>query len=116
MFSKELLSEVLGYTPYKISGIKPVGGIGERTLVLENEDGTVRAYWNIYELAHKCKEWAMTKECTLFSGWDYEVGVWNCLLGRHDSQELPSYQADTEPEAIFKACQWILEKIGLEKL
>ena len=40
---------------------------------------------NIHELAHKCKEWACTYKYLLESG-------------------------STEPEAIFKACQWILDQ------
>lgn len=68
---------------------------------------------NIYQLAHKCKEWALSKGYILMSSprtsssfatcefckngkCDYEDDLWN------------DFRADTEPEAIFKACQWIL--------
>ena len=69
--------------------------------------------YNIYELAHKCKEWALSKGYILMSSprtstsfatcefckngeCDYEDDLWN------------DFRADTKPEAIFKACQWIL--------
>ena len=29
---------------------------------------------------------------------------------RYETEDLPYFEADTEVEAIFKACQWILDK------
>jgi len=58
---------------------------------------------NIYELTHKCKEWALNKECELSSWVDGRCGV--IIKGEEMWAEL-----DTEPEAIFQACEWILEQ------
>ncbi len=63
---------------------------------------------NIYELAHKCKEWARLKGRSLRSNpsWD-DCKKYEC--DDRDYDDMPMFIEDTEPEAIFKACQWILE-------
>ena len=99
MISKELLSEALGFS---------IGNCwNDGILIVWKEDGMSEI--NIYELAHKCKKWAfnnyeiMLESTIIFSsssrckGID-EVGF--CVMVTY---------AETEPEAIFKACQWILE-------
>ena len=68
---------------------------------------------NIYELAHKCKEWALKNGCVLNSC-EYEKEA-NCEA-KHPFREdrffgdLKDFEANTEPEAIFKACEWILKQ------
>jgi hypothetical protein len=73
---------------------------------------------NIHELAHKCKEWAKSKNLYIVSmlGSNSESAnskinskceCWVCDLT--DTIIKEEIYADTEPEAIFKACQWILE-------
>lgn len=114
MISKELLSEVLGYTPFKIDKIKQVGGIG-LTLILLNQDGTVRSYQNIYQLAHKCKEWALSNKYMIDSNISptfKEVNngiVGTSLIYNLNNMESKRFQSDTELEAIFKACEYIME-------
>ena len=119
IISKELLSEVLD----KKVVVDDISNIELK----ENTITFIEDYWdedegsgfyrnhtiNIYELAHKCKEWALSKGYILMSKprtsssfatcefckngkCDYEDDLWN------------DFRADTEPEAIFKACQWIL--------
>ncbi len=64
---------------------------------------------NIYELSHKCKEWANIKnyaiETTVF-----DDGV---SVRVHDHSLINMYMeldnVPTEPEAVFKACEWILK-------
>ena len=66
---------------------------------------------NIYELAHKCKEWALKKDKYkwLFS-YKAFIDCWCDIVDNHNRKNIiMSFRADTEPEAIFKACQWILE-------
>lgn len=65
---------------------------------------------NIYELQHKCKEWATTKHYSVMSGWymthwggTYAVEV------KQGNKILFSQSADSEPKAVFRACQWILD-------
>ena len=65
---------------------------------------------NIYELAHKCKLWALGKGYSFLSGKDdiYEKGKdFVCSIGS-TSLLIKDFYAKTEIEAIFKACQWIL--------
>ena len=68
---------------------------------------------NIYELAHKCKEWASTHNYSVKSGWEmtHWGGAYRVEVFRNSNNILFSMSTvDTEPEAIFKACQWILTK------
>lgn len=58
---------------------------------------------NIYELAHKCKEWALCRNKCL-SSTPYCKGLYVCTILGDDM-----FEAETEPEAIFKACEWLLE-------
>lgn len=69
---------------------------------------------NIYELAHRCKEWARDNEFFLRSFYDYEGAF--CYISAPvwvDKIEIPKtgFCSDTEPEAIFKACEWILKQV-----
>ena len=116
MISKELLSEVLGVEVNIFDVDK------KNDLVFEyKNDGTygdtdikinkdfIGTYINIYELAHKCKEWALEL---------YELRSHLCdnkghciIYGlNYPREEFMFFTEDTEPEAIFKACQWILRR------
>lgn len=123
MISSELLEVVLGndYKPRLFDWF-------------EVEDNTLTSYYdcgkfdelgrptglgyeiNIHELAHKCKEWANTKGywvhshgCWTLNGDKYiESGSAFISLNSDIPNELFRIKLDTEPEAIFKACQWIL--------
>jgi hypothetical protein len=108
MISKELLSEVLGK---EVTNVE-ITMYGHFDISLKNDYGTEI---NKYELSHKCKEWALTKGIySIASGLNFErkqlndISYWasiqtkqGCLCDYHYS--------NTEPEAIFKVCQWILE-------
>ncbi len=79
MISKELLKEVTGHTTLEYDG------------------------YNIHEIAHKCKEWAcLNNDMLVYTAPKYSH--------KFTSVEVEGYKcrADTEPEAIFKACEWIL--------
>ena len=64
---------------------------------------------NIYELAHKCKEWALKHHYKVISKPDNVPGLWEAYVNLSLTSKHGEV-ADTEPEAIFKACQWILTK------
>jgi len=124
MISKELLSEVLGKNIRSVyeneEKLNEYWG-GEKLKQSEiaytyaTSEGQIG--WseylcdiNIYELAHKCKEWA--KEHTIVSAYyseDDKKGAWSCLHENLCTSGGETFYADTEPEAIFKACQWIME-------
>ena len=111
MISKELLSEVLGK---KVVFVEP-----EETNTINAMFGIDGKLINIYELSHKCKEWALSKEHII------EVGVHPTIKkDRSDRDYFYKITTDrgqilvskfdeiikTEPEAIFKACEWIMEQ------
>jgi len=79
--------------------------------------GTTGGQINIYELAHKCKEWAYSKGYYLHTTMKdshithkltYKVAI--------EPTEYAEYAktGNTEPEAVFAACQWILDEITKE--
>ena len=108
MISKELLDEVLK------EKVLFIGSINKSILNYEvysdfTCDKVAYGEINIYELAHKCKEWAFNKGgIDITSGKRLGLDGWECLVF-FGVIPCDCYEADTEPEAIFKACQWILE-------
>lgn len=105
MISKELLSVVL-----KVDLLEHLKLYGKTDITFTNGNSMVSI--NIHELAHKCKEWAFNLGCTLESA---HVTKGSCTssyckiiipLSKNDRN---IYHEDTEAEAIFKACQYILE-------
>jgi len=81
--------------------------------------------YNIYELAHKCKEWGKQEGFQISScipivadedGYqifhkNYQAYIF-IFTGKDESPRqvlFPSFIGGIEPEAIFKACQWILD-------
>ena len=113
MISKELLSEVfIKQVKAIIIDPKEDCTIGANELII-CFDGYIQK-WNIHELAHKCKEWARDKDIFLRSFYDYEGAF--CYISAPtwvDKIEIPKtgFCSETEPEAIFKACDWILNEI-----
>lgn len=60
---------------------------------------------NIYELAHKCKEWAINKGFILDTSYN-EKGMAYCDV--YSNYALISrFSNDTEPKVIFEACEFI---------
>lgn len=106
MISKELLSEVL-----ELKRIDEIYTEDNILYFCELNEGT-----NIYELAHKCKEWALSKGYYLRAeqGINYKDNLqWTCFLNKdmNDGADFVDYWNITEPEAIFKACEWILKEM-----
>ena len=104
--SKELLSEVLGIDVNEVKGIEantPICGC-------VHSDGWYDEI-NIYEFSYLCKEWAIKI--------DYKIESHTHLINKRiigvasfnmQDNTTKFFQADAEPEAIFKACEWLLEK------
>lgn len=109
IISKELFSEVLDdKTVYNIE-IYPRVVRYDR---IEIEDIVVpNCQINIHELAHKCKEWAWNNgyaiEISMIDITDWSINVENLDTGKYCYKKT-KYNI-SEPEFIFKACQWILE-------
>ena len=116
MISKELLNEVL-QKEAEIGGKSILGeSYIEYKIVLPSGGKLIRDV-NIYELAHKCKGWATENKYTILTENMYPNGYFAYVLSNEQSIENYGYlkaikdipHNKTEPEAIFKACQWILE-------
>lgn len=120
--SKELLSEVL-----EINDINLIiydidfPNIIEYTQYANITRGVRSTEINIYELAHKCKEWAISKGYDVLSG-GLEAGLYSCYIDyadkRYTLQMSPLYHTfeDTEPEAIFNATQYIYDNLFISPL
>jgi len=70
--------------------------------------------FNIYELTHKCKEWALSNVEQLV--WDSNttslyLNKFSCDITSEGGFYYDTkFEATTELEAIFKACEWILQQ------
>lgn len=101
MISKELLSEVIG------ENITTINIIDNMVIYSNDFDDKPPYDINICELAHKCKVWAKTH------GYDIKTdvdGMYEIIDNNDDDNIVIDSYADTEPEAIFKACEWILQQ------
>lgn len=110
MITKALLSQVLGLEIVDFVPTYIYGGIHLRYHEKHNKPDMEI---NIHELAYKCKQWAKTH--TLVSSYWYEngeEGAWCCLHKDLCTTEGITFTATTEPEAIFAACEWILNNKG----
>ena len=119
MISKELLSEVLGIEIVEILGVDKKNDLVYKIMQeYKNNDGyeskTIGTYINIYELAYKCKEWALDNGYTLSSNLNNENDKKHkdgkAVVFFPDNETYPEiFDEGTEYEAIFEACQWILD-------
>ena len=111
--SKELMSEVLQKEVVKVKEI-------ENTTLIYGcavHDGWYDEI-NIYEFAHKCKEWATSKGYIMLSYMEDDKTGYVSLgdLFGQTKVKLPQpkdsfwLEAATELEAIFEACKWIMEQ------
>lgn len=109
MISKELLSEVVGLC----CGVKSIRN--SEVVYWFNCIGEVReSSINIYELAYLCKEWASKHHYSVMSGWEmtHWGGAYRVDVFRNSDNILFSMSTvKTEPEVIFRACEWILEQV-----
>ncbi len=105
IISKELLSEVLRIEVIQINNISEIYGIHYE---VQTKDEIKLQNINIYELAHKCKLWALGNGYFIESGYDTN-GAYCVNRGNSKIFHAWDYEEDdwTESEAIFKACQWI---------
>jgi len=107
--SKELLGEVLG-EDFEILLID------EHFVRIRHREAHKSVEWCNHKVADMCKEWAFKNGYELFSrilSNDHQMRG-NCLIIRVESDSetvLKIENADTEPEAIFLACEYILNSI-----
>jgi hypothetical protein len=108
MISKELMLIVLGY----VNDCRVIHITEEQRDIKYDILSPVNGHYteriNKYELAHKCKEWAIKQGYVLESRLSLNKnhqGV--CRIRK--VRTFIEIICDTEHEAIFKACEWILE-------
>ena len=113
MISKELLSEVINIKIEDIIDLKMFGKdlkYYEKCLLKFCYDGRLSKHKdsicksiNIYELAHKCKEWAYNK--------GYEIVSLAHMIRIYKNGYEVYYTNSTlfDLDMFFKACQWILD-------
>lgn len=118
MINKELLSKVLdNEVPYQVKVHKIIIKNNSLNYFYNSKDSVgglfeANEYINIYELAHKCKEWAFNKDKYkwLFSYKAFTKCHCDIVDNHNRKYIFVSFAGNNEPEAIFKACQWILDK------
>lgn len=121
MISKDLATEILGY---KVTQEPQKYGNEISFHYMFTKDVEAHQYLNIYELANMCKEWALkqgNKGYIIHSNISHTFGKarveWyekNHYDQHNQYRELTFYsewfeaENNNEPEAVFKACEWIL--------
>ena len=104
MINIELLSEVLNEDIIDFN-------VEDNELIYNVNYDHTRSFINIYELAHKCKEWALNKDYLIDSSHGYEISTATPILGIGGNvMTIGTLESTTEPEAIFKACEYILKE------
>ena len=91
-----------------------------------SKDSDMLRYYNrisIYEFTYKCKEWILNqknKDCFYIADQfslniESQMGVikyfW-CVFLKNNSRVSPEFKANSEIEAIIKACEYILKEIN----
>ena len=109
MIDKELLSEVLD-----IPIIEVQQNLYKNRLYYKIDDESKPfnegiKHIPIFELAHKCKEWAFSTHNVMVSSSVSEATLGIATIKNDDAEIEYCEIADSEPQAIFKACQWILD-------
>ena len=113
MISKELLSEVLEIKVF--TEIREDDDVRNNILVYWEFDGYHNECRNIniYELAHKCKEWAIGEYGFSLHSFPCPDDTYTCEIYKfHKSTGyaiVDWFNCLSEVESIFKACQWILD-------
>ncbi len=100
MISKKLLREALGMyaTPYDITQKD-----NKILFTWDNSSGSANSDMSICELAQLCKEWAFDNKVSISSAKTLHHG-WTATIPHK------MFTADTEPETIFLACEYILKE------
>ena len=121
MISKELLSIVMCD---KIERFRILNNIVYIYYLNDEQEYFI----SVYELAYRCREWAMTKGyqvsacrpivqddtgAQVINYW-YKSYIFKFELGAyHGTEQILKFDVNvsSEPEAVFRACEWILTQI-----
>ena len=112
IITKELLKKVLPKETENLSEDFSFY-IDEDYIVFRDEGETLFDY-NVYKFAFKCKEWALSKGYIINSGVttsnDWCCTIYKIIKENPYIKELSHTWEQSESEAIFKACEFILIK------
>jgi hypothetical protein len=108
---KEIVLNVLDYP----QGIKDIGFEEDNTILVLSNTAMHFDEINIYELANKCKQYATFYNYAIESI-VYEEGT---SVSVWDNSYIQIFynldNVETEPEAIFKACEWVISNLKDKK-
>jgi mevalonate pyrophosphate decarboxylase len=123
MIPKYILKEVLFYKEKYKDQIEITRLVPNKNYIEYTSEVTGNPYnyithdkISVYELAHKCKEWAYSQGYIISSGLTPVLGVnkdgWAEVFSSSTPLDgkLHTFKQLSEPKAIFKACQWLLEQ------
>lgn len=83
-----------------------------------SDEGEMQFEYCIYKFAFKCKEWAFSQGYIISSGLTPVLGVnkdgWAEIFSSSTPLDgkLHTFKQLSEPEALFKACEWILNEVS----
>lgn len=106
--SKELLSAVLGVEVTNVIGIMYVNELRYETF---DDEINPFNFIRLNDLFFKCKQWALKyiidNSGCIISSWTHPNGKGRARILAIDE----TFIADTEVEAVIKACEWIMDRI-----
>ena len=106
MINKELLTEILGIEILSSKEVKQTDIIRYKFKSIgETRDSSI----NTYELAHLCKKWAYRNNYLIESLYNEQNEIYVHWMSRLNSRI--DFNGLSEPDSIFKACEYILEEI-----
>ena len=108
--TKELLRKVLPKETENLS--EDFSFYIDEDYIIFRDEGETLFDYNIYKFVFKCKEWNLSKGYSHLSGKDdiYKKGEgFVCSIGS-TTLLIKDFYADTEIEAIIKACSWVLKQ------
>ena len=106
MINKELLTEILGIEILSSKEVKQTSIIRYKFKSIgETRDSSI----NTYELAHLCKKWAYRNNYLIESLYNEQNEIYVHWMSRLNSRI--DFNGLSEPDSIFKACEYILEEI-----
>ena len=126
MISKELLQQIVGLIVKEVVSTD-INRI-DNNIYYNIEEIDILQSINIFELSYRCREWARTNgyevsacrpivsndEGKAVINYWYKSYIFKFELGVcHGPEQILKFDVNvsSEPEAVFKACEWILEEI-----
>ena len=125
MINKELLSKVLdNEVPYQVKVHKIIIKNNSLNYFYNSKDSggglfEANEYINIYELAHKCKEWIVSKGLSYAIYYDDSFKNYKCTVLQENCNDGfysigDTFVSSTEIEAVFSACRYILNNKNIK--